>query len=107
MSVSSLSDARFAIGKVHALGPGVILVTSLLTSETPDECIDLAASDGTALYRVRTPRLDLSVNGAGCDCSAVHRASFAQRISGGSLGRAAASVYGLLKRTAEAVRGKS
>src|SRR3712207_5370326 len=58
-----LADARRAIAAVHALGPKVILVTSLVTEETPRGSIDLVASDATGLYRVRTPRLDIAVNG--------------------------------------------
>src|ERR1043165_7111026 len=38
-------DALAAIDALHALGPTVILVTSLHTDETPDDAIDLAASD--------------------------------------------------------------
>ena len=36
-----------------------------VTEETPADSIDLVAADGGGLWRVRTPRLDLSVNGAG------------------------------------------
>ncbi len=52
---------------------------------------------------MRTPRLDLAINGAG-DCVAalflVHYAT--TRSAALALERAAASVYGLLRRTAEA-----
>ena len=50
---------------VHRLGPRVVLVTSLITEDTPADAIDLLASDVLGTWRVRTPRLDLSVNGAG------------------------------------------
>ena len=62
----------------------------------------LAAEDG-AVYRVRTPRLPIAVNGAG-DCVAalflVHRARTGSAAA--ALGAAAASVHGLLRRTLEA-----
>src|SRR6202011_6375943 len=35
-----------ALDAVHALGPQVVLVTSLRTEDTPDDAIDLAVSDG-------------------------------------------------------------
>lgn len=98
-----IEDARRAIARVHALGPRVILVTSLVTEETPADAIDLVASDGTALWRVRTPRLAISVNGAGDAIAALFNLHWKR--SGSvpeALAMAAASVYGLLKRTADA-----
>ncbi|MBP7141164.1 MAG: pyridoxal kinase PdxY [Opitutaceae bacterium] len=99
----TLAATRQAIAAVHALGPKVILVTSLNTEETPRECIDLVASEGQRMFRVRTPRLPLAVNGAG---DAIAALFFVHWLEGGSvaeaLGRASASVYGLLKRTADA-----
>src|SRR3954453_22922258 len=59
-----LDEAKAAIAKVQALGPRVVLVTSLVTEETPDGSIDLVAADKDGVWRVRTPRLDLNVNGA-------------------------------------------
>jgi pyridoxine kinase len=63
--IRSLDEAKSAIVDLHAQGPKVILVTSLDTRDTPDDAIDLLASDASGFYRVRTPRLGLSVNGAG------------------------------------------
>jgi pyridoxine kinase len=99
----TLGEARAAIAALQARGPRVVLVTSAATSETPSDRIDLLAGEGEHLFRVRTPRLDLAVNGAG-DCIAalflVHYAT--TRSAALALERAAASVYGLLRRTAEA-----
>lgn len=99
----TLAATRKAIAAVHDLGPGVILVTSLHTEETPEDSIDLVASDTERLFRVRTPRLPVSVNGAG---DAIAALFFVHWLGGGSvadaLARASASVYGLLKRTAAA-----
>ncbi|BAT59374.1 pyridoxamine kinase [Variibacter gotjawalensis] len=102
-STATLSDALAAVDALHALGPPAILVTSLITEDTPNDAIDLIASDGGKRYRVRTPKLPISVNGAG---DAIAALFFAHWLRSGSvataLGAAAASVYGLLKRTAEA-----
>lgn len=99
----TLAAARAAIAGVHALGPRVILVTSLHTDETPEDSIDLVASDAGKLFKVRTPKLPLSVNGAG---DAIAALFFVHWLETGSaaeaLGRASASIFGLLKRTAEA-----
>ena len=62
----------------------------------------LAAEDG-AFWRVRTPMLPISVNGAGDAIAALflyHRLRWGEaRIAAAS---AASSIYGLLRRTAEA-----
>src|SRR5581483_4319033 len=102
-STNTMADARVAIVAVHRLGPKIILVTSLHTQETPPDAIDLVASDGTGLFRVRTPKLPISVNGAG---DAIAALFFAHYLATGSaaaaLSRAASSIFGLLRRTAEA-----
>src|SRR4029077_6240345 len=41
----TLAQARDAVKAVHDLGPRAILVTSLHTKETPDDAIDLLASN--------------------------------------------------------------
>jgi pyridoxine kinase len=78
------------------------MVTSLHTDETPADAIDLVASDASGRLRVRTPKLPISVNGAG---DAIAALFFAHYLRGGSaaeaLSRAASSVFGVLKLTAE------
>jgi len=98
-----IADLRGALASVHAMGPRIILVTSLVTDETPDDGVDMVASDPTGIWLVRTPRLSLSVNGAG---DAIAALFFVHCLRTGSaaqaLASAAASVFGLLARTAEA-----
>lgn len=102
-SSGSLQAVRAAVAVLHKRGPRVILVTSYLGEETPDDCIDLLASEGDALWRVRTPRLDVAVNGAG---DAIAALFFVHWLTSGSaaeaLAQASASVFGLLRRTMEA-----
>jgi pyridoxine kinase len=96
-------DALAAIDALHTLGPKTIMVTSLHTNETPADAIDLVASDVSGRFRVRTPKLPISINGAG---DAIAALFFAHVLLTGSaaeaLSRAASSVFGVLKRTAEA-----
>jgi pyridoxine kinase len=96
-------DALAAIDALHALGPKAIVATSLHTDETPGDAIDLVASDAAGRFRVRTPKLPISVNGAG---DAIAALFFAHYLRSGSaaeaLSRATSSVFGLLKRTADA-----
>lgn len=100
---ATLRDAIAAIDRVHALGPRVVLVTSLHTEETPGDALDLVASDGEGRWRVRTPRLSLSVSGAGDMIAALFLARFLREGSAAAaLALAAASVFGVLRRTEEA-----
>ncbi|MQA34676.1 pyridoxal kinase PdxY [Modestobacter roseus] len=99
----SLASVKDAVAAVHALGPRVVLTTSLVAEDTPDDAVDLLASEGGRHFRVRTPRLDLSVNGAGDAIAALFLAHWLDtRSAAEALGRAAASVFGLLRMTAEA-----
>ncbi|GAA3162723.1 pyridoxal kinase [Blastococcus jejuensis] len=96
-SIASVTDA---VAAVHDLGPRVVLTTSLVAEDTPADAVDLLASEGGRHYRVRTPRLDVSVNGAGDAIAALFLAHWLDtRSAGEALGRAAASVFGLLART--------
>ena len=88
---------------MQLLGPKVVLVTSVETRETPTDAIDLIAGEGGRFWRVRTPRLSLGVNGAGDAIAALFFVHYARsRSAATALAMASASVYGLLKRTADA-----
>jgi pyridoxine kinase len=75
----------------------------VLAQETPRDCIDLVVSSEGARFRVRTPMLPVAINGAGDAISALFFVHYLQtRDIAEALARAASSVYGLLRRTAEA-----
>jgi len=102
-TTTSLEAVKDAVAAVHALGPRVVLTTSLITDDTPDDCVDLLAAEGGRFHRVRTPRLDVSVNGAGDAIAALFLAHWLRTGSAAeALAGAAASVFGLLQRTADA-----
>jgi pyridoxine kinase len=102
-AIHNITDLRKALQRVHALGPSTVLVTSLALEDTPPEAIDLAVSNPTGLYRVRTPKLDIAVNGAGDAIAALFFVHWAQTESATrALAAAASSVFGVLKCTAEA-----
>ena len=103
IETGTLDAAKRAVAVVQALGPRVVLVTSLITAETPDDAVDLLAGEGGRFWRVRTPKLSLSVNGAGDAIAALFFVHYLRtRDAAGALERSAASIYGLLKRTEEA-----
>ena len=103
MTTQSLDDVKRAIAIVQGLGPKVMLVTSVETKETPTDSVDLIASAEGRTWQVRTPKLSLSVNGAGDAIAALFFVHYARsRSAPKALAEAAASIYGLLKRTEEA-----
>jgi pyridoxine kinase len=103
IETTTLDAVKEAVAAVHKLGPKVVLVTSLETRETPANSIDLLAGEGGQFWRVRTPRLSLQVNGAGDAIAALFFVHYARsRSAAKAVGEAAASIYGLLRRTAEA-----
>jgi pyridoxine kinase len=99
-TIPALKDAIRAVQKS---GPRVVLVTSVNTQETPADAIDLVAGEGGRFWRVRTPKLGLSVNGAGDAIAALFLVHYLRSgLASQALSEASASVYGLLKRTHEA-----
>jgi pyridoxine kinase len=103
----NLPDALAAIDALRKLGPKVVpkivLVTSLLTDETPADAIDLAACDESGRHRLRTPKLPVAAHGAGDAIAALFLAHYLRTGSAAqAMTRAAASIFGVLKRTAEA-----
>jgi pyridoxine kinase len=103
IEVKTIADAHRAIEALRDAGPKVVLVTSLSTNETPDDAIDMMASDAKGSWRVRTPKLDVSVNGAGDAIAALFFTHYLREESAAAaLAKASASIYGLLKRTKEA-----
>ena len=98
----TLADALAAVKAVHGLGPRAVLVTSLHVDDTPDDAIDLLASDATGRFRLRTPKLNLAVNGAG---DAIAALFFAHYLRVGkineALSKAASAIFGVLTKTAE------
>jgi pyridoxine kinase len=103
MGTRTLASITQAVSAVQRLGPKVVLVTSVDAQETPADAVDLVAGEGGRFWRVRTPKLSLSVNGAGDAIAALFFVHYARsRSAATALGEASASVFGLLKRTQEA-----
>ena len=102
-SAHSLGEIRAAIDGLHSRGPRIVMVTSVEGSETPAECVDLLASTAGECFRVRTPKLAMTVNGAGDAIAALFLVHYlATRSAREALENAASSIFGLLKRSAEA-----
>jgi len=104
--IENLSDARAACDVLHSKGTEIILLTSMIVRETPQEKISmLASSQSGEQYIVTTPRLPLdpAPNGAG-DCTA---ALFLSNLLNGyslddALARTAASMFSVFAETQKA-----
>ncbi|MFC0409308.1 pyridoxal kinase PdxY [Roseomonas elaeocarpi] len=102
-TVTTIADAKAAVVALQARGPGCVLVTSLRVEDTPADSIEMLAAEKGHFWRVRTPLLPISINGAGDAIAALflfHRLRWGDaRVAVSS---AASSIHGLLSRTAEA-----
>jgi len=100
---ATVAQALAAIDALHALGPSVVLVTSLATDDMPPDAVDLVVSSQEGRFRLRTPKLAHAANGAG---DAIAALFFAHWLRSGSaaaaVSRAASSVFAILQRTAAA-----
>ncbi len=101
-ATGTLGDALAAVKALHALGPRAILVTSVHTEETPADAVDLIASDAGGRFRLRTPKLPISVSGAGDAIAALFFAHYRRSGSAAeALSLSASAIFGVLSRTAE------
>lgn len=88
---------------VRATGPETVLVTSVITTETPEDEIAMVAVSGEGAFIARTPRLPINPPGAGDLTSAV----FLANVLGGhdlptALARTTSSVFAVMAATADA-----
>ena len=104
LDCSTLSGAKQAVlrlrSMLHTDGPACVLLTSLETDETPDGQMDMMTFEDGQFHVLRTPKLGLSINGAGDAIAALflfHRLRSGSAVK--ALEAAGSSVYGLLKRT--------
>jgi pyridoxine kinase len=107
LDCSTLRGAKQAVLRLRSMlrsdGPACVLLTSLETDDTPAGSIDMMVFEGGAFHLLRTPRLGVSVNGAGDAIAALflfHR--LRTGTAAAALEAAGSSVYGLLRRTEEA-----
>jgi len=104
---ATVEAAKRAVAQLAALmrpdGLRCVLLTSLETETTPGDHIDMMVFEAGTFHLLRTPRLALSVNGAGDAIAALflfHRLNTGSAVA--ALEAAGSSVHGLLRRTAEA-----
>jgi pyridoxine kinase len=99
----TLPEILAAIDALHAIGPDVVLVTSVEADDTPQAAVDVIASNGRERYRLRTPRLGIAAHGAGDMLAALFLARLLREGAlDAALSLSVASVFGILERTEQA-----
>ena len=74
-TTTTLDGLLEAADRVRASGPSVVLVTSTILEDTPDDALDMVAVSADGAWRTRTPRLTVSPPGAGDLTAAVFLAN--------------------------------
>jgi pyridoxine kinase len=105
--VSTMADVLDAADVARALGPEVVLVTSVVRRDTPPARIEMVAVDGDGAWLVSTPRLPRTFTGSGDVTAATFLAALLRlRDVPEALAHAAAVSYGLLAITADLGRSE-
>lgn len=100
---STRAEAVAALQSLRAKGPAVAFATSLRLEDTPSQALDLIGVDAEGAWRVRTPKLPISVNGAGDLVSALFLHEWlVRRDTPEALASASARVYAVVAATAQA-----
>jgi pyridoxine kinase len=100
---STLASADLA----RALGPPVVLVTSVLRPERPEHTIEMLAVTDEGAWTVRTPRLAMEVNGSGDLTAALFTAHLKETGSvTDALAATSSTVYGVLSATLDSGAGE-
>ncbi len=96
----TVAEVLAAVDEVRGRGPRTVLVTSVLTDETPEGSVDVVAVSDAGAWRTRTPLLPISPNGCGDVTAAVF---LAHLLGSGSaevaLGKVTATVFAVLEQT--------
>ncbi len=113
ITVEHLDDALAAARQALAMGPRMVLVTSLRHEATPDDAIEMLVMTAETCLRVRTPFLTMEPmpHGSGDAVCALFLAHLLRRGEGpeaiaGALGDAAAAIFAIMAASARAATGE-
>lgn len=103
--VTDLESAMAAVELVMAVGPSVVLVTSLRRDDASSDRIEILAVEESRGYLIETPLLPLAVNGAGDMTAALFFANWLKsRSIQDALELTAAAVFAVLEATVKSNR---
>lgn len=96
----SLESTLASVDLAHAMGPRIVLVTSVERPDREEGTIEMLAADDKGAWIVQTPHLPMKANGSGDVTAALFTAHYVETGSAKTaLERTASSVYDLLKAT--------
>ncbi len=96
----SVAETMVAVAAVRAMGPEMVLVTSVERPDAPADTIEMMACTPDGAWLVQTPRLPLKANGSGDVTAALFTAHLLRTNDPAlALGRTASSVFDLLANT--------
>ena len=97
---TDLDSTLDSVQRARALGPGTVLVTSVLRPDRPEGTIEMLAVHGDGAWIVQTPQIPMKANGSGDVTAALFTAHLLDSGDAGvALGRTVSSVFDLLERT--------
>jgi len=103
LPVRTETEALAAIRALPLRPGGTVLVTSVCTDGTPADAMDMVATGPNGAWRLRTPRLPISANGAGDAVAALFLFHMLRtQDPHAALEAAGSAIHGLLRATAEA-----
>jgi len=105
--VATLADALAAARQLLALGPTVVVVTSLRHAETPADRIEMLAVTAAGAWRIATPMVPFQTapNGAGDAVAALFLGHYLRnRDPAEALAAAGAAIYAVMRRTGKLSR---
>lgn len=98
-TLTTRAELLAAVETVRAAGPRTVLVTSVLTADTPADSLQMVCVSDAGSWEVTTPLLPLTVRGGGDATAAIflaHTLTDGPRIA---LSRTVASMYAVLETT--------
>ena len=100
-----LDSTLESVERARAMGPGTVLVTSVLRPDRPEGTSEMLAAHGDGAWSVHPPHLPFKANGSGDVTAALFTAHLLEGGDAGvALGRTVSSVFDLLTRTHESGR---
>lgn len=104
--LATQAEVDAAAEELRGRGPRVVVVTSVLTSDTPEGTIQMACYSHEGAWLVTTPLLPMDVKGGGDVTAAVFLAHYLTDGPRVALSRTAATMYGVLEKTHAAGSGE-
>jgi len=98
-TVSTQADLLEAVATLRDCGPRTVLVTSVVTEQTPADSIQMACVSDRGAWVVTTPMLPMTVRGGGDVTAALFLAHLLTDGPRAALSRAAATMYAVLGAT--------